>query len=103
MKGVRWIDLREHGPGGQAAPGLQSGSGVRRKAGTPASPGSIPGCQTIPPHADWMCSMCRIGEHDGCMGETKVCFCPICWGNEDDNQTEDRALDGNLTSTPLLW
>jgi hypothetical protein len=81
---VRAIDLR--GQPRQAMPG----------PGDVTDPGNFI-------YADWICNMCRINEHDSCAGEIRVCFCPVCWGNEDDNLVEDVALDGNLTSTPPLW
>src|SRR5207249_12207929 len=77
---VRAIDLREH-----------------RLSGGPAQ------ASCFPPHADWIYSMCRIGEHDSGAGEIKICYCPVCWGNEDDNRVEDGALDGNLTSGIRSW
>ena len=63
---------------------------------------------SLPPRADWMCSMCRLGEHDSCLGLIKICFCPVCWMDEDaqDDEVgpiEERLLDGNLTSATRLW
>lgn len=37
-----------------------------------------------------ICSMCRIGEHDGCAAQgTHICLCPECWVDEESTEDED--------------
>lgn len=86
MNGVRAIDLREHA------------RGIGRLRAS-----------FFPPYADWMCGACRIGLHENCMGEIKVCFCPVCWMQEDEEEdgsgplAQTSAFDSNLTSGIRLW
>lgn len=87
MNDVRAIDLREHRPGAYTS-----------------------GLHFFPAHADWMCGSCRIGLHENCLGEIKICFCPVCWLAEDEDEDDGSGplaqkslFDSNLTSGIRLW
>jgi hypothetical protein len=37
-----------------------------------------------------ICSMCKIGEHDGCAANgIGLCLCPVCWVDDDKNEDLD--------------
>lgn len=33
--------------------------------------------------SDVICWPCRHNDHENCAGETKICFCPKCWDNDE--------------------